>query len=73
MNKIIFSTLVLLACATSLTAQITYEQANAIVFQHIQNEVNTPYKLYVYNHAPSANDIVLTTHNDEKIKVKHRS
>ena len=63
--------LVLLAWATSLPAQIMREQADTIVLQHIQNEVSVPYLLYVYNHAPSEDEMVITTYNEEKIKIKY--
>jgi len=32
-----------------LSAQITREQADKIVWEHMQNEVTTPYLLYVHN------------------------
>ena len=71
MKRITLSILVLLTWGISLTAQITRTQADVIVFQHIQNEVTTPYKLYVYNHAPSVDEMIITTYNDEKIKIKY--
>jgi len=71
MKKIIFFILVLFFCAPSLQAQITQTQANAIVFQHIQTEITSPYLLYVYNHEPSADELLLTTYNEEVIKSKY--
>jgi hypothetical protein len=71
MKKITISMLVFLAWIISLTAQITREQADAIVLQYIQNEVAPPYLLYAYNQMPSANEIVITTHSEEKIKIKY--
>ena len=71
MNRFIFPMLVLIACTTSLSAQITREQADKIVWEHIQNEVTTPYLLYVYNHAPSAAGLMITTYNEETVKVKY--
>jgi hypothetical protein len=65
-----FSFLLLFFYAISLHAQITQEQANAIVLQHIQNEITPPYVLYVSTHAPSEG-IVITTHNKEIIKAKY--
>jgi len=63
--------LVLMAWATSLSAQITREQANKIVWEHVQNEATSPYLLYVYNHAPSAEEFMITTYNEEIVKVKY--
>jgi hypothetical protein len=71
MRKIILLMSVLLAWASSLTAQITREQADTIVFQYIQDEVTTPCLLYVYNQTPSANEMTINTYNDEIIKVKY--
>ena len=71
MKKISFFLFILFCYAASLHAQITQEQANAIVLQHIQAEVAPPYVLYVYAHAPSAEEMVITTHNEETIKVKY--
>jgi len=58
-------------CSMSAFAQITREQADTIVFQHIQNEVTKPYLLYINVTTPSAEGIFLTTHNDENMKVKY--
>jgi len=63
--------LVLTACATSLSAQITREQADLIVYQHIQNEVNPPYFLYVNVNAPNEDGIAITTYQKETMKVKY--
>jgi hypothetical protein len=71
MKKFTFSLLLLFFCATSIQAQITQEQANAIVLQYLQNEVTPPYVLYVSTHVPSEADLVFTTHNEEIIKVKY--
>ena len=54
-----------------LSAQITRAQADKIVWEHIQNEVTTPSLLYVYNHAPSAAGLMITTYNEETVKVKY--
>ena len=56
---------------STLPAQITREQADAIVFEHIQNEVTTPYLLYVNANLPSEEGIFLTTYNEENMKVKY--
>jgi hypothetical protein len=71
MKKFTFSLLLLFFCATSIQAQITQEQANAIVLQYLQNEVTPPYVLYVSTHTPSEESLVFTTHNEETIKVKY--
>jgi hypothetical protein len=71
MKKIILSTFVLLTWGTSLFAQITREQADTIVIKHIHKKVSPPSILYVYNYAPSANEIVIATYNEEVIKIKH--
>jgi len=58
------------ACTvTPLFAQITREQANAIVLEYIQ-EIALPYTLYVHTNAPKE-DIVLTTFSEEVIKIKY--
>ena len=71
MKKITLSIFVLFFYATSLQAQITQEQANTIVLQYLQTEVTQPYLLYAYNHEPSAGELLLTTYNEEVIKVKY--
>jgi len=71
MNKFILPVLVLLAWTTSLSAQITREQADEIVWQHIKNEVTTPYSLYINTHAPSAEGIAVTTFQEETFKAKY--
>jgi len=63
--------LVLIAWTTSLSAQITREQADAIVWEHIQNEITPPYLLYVNLNTPSEEGMVITTFNDEVVKVKY--
>ena len=55
----------------TLSAQITQEQADAIVLQYIQNEVFPPYILYVNTHAPTAEGIVINTFKEETVKVKY--
>jgi len=55
----------------TLTAQTTQEQANEIVLQYILNEITTPCLLYVHNHEPSAENMVITTFKEEIIKVKY--
>jgi len=71
MKKIIFLTLVLFTYATSLFAQITREQADAIVLEYLQNEISLPYVLYINMNVPSETGIVISTYNDEDVKVKY--
>ncbi|MCL2511284.1 MAG: T9SS type A sorting domain-containing protein [Bacteroidales bacterium] len=71
MEKLIISMLVLLAWTTSLSAQITREQADAIVINHIENEVTPPYLLYVNVNAPSEAGIAITTFQEETFKAKY--
>jgi len=67
--------LLLAACcllfSASLFAQITREQADAIVFEHIQNEAIPHYFLYVNVTMPSAGGITLITHNEEIVEVMY--
>ena len=71
MKKALFLMLVFIAWTISLSAQITREQADVIVWEHIQNEVTPPCLLYVYEHAPSAEGIVINTYKEETVKVKY--
>ena len=71
MNKFIIPMLVLLAWTTSLSAQITREQADEIVWQHIKNEVTPPYLLYVNVNTPSEGGITVTTFQEETFKAKY--
>jgi len=61
----------LIAWATSLSAQITREQADEIVFQHIKKEVTPPYLLYVNVNTPSETGIAITTYNEEAMQAKY--
>ena len=70
MKKIIFSMLVLTAWAASLSAQITREQADAIVLGYVQGEVTNP-SLYANLNAPGGEGIVITTSNEETVKAKY--
>ena len=63
--------LVLTAWATSLSAQITREQADMIVLEHIQNEVTPPYFLYVNVNTPTAEGIAITTSQAEAMQAKY--
>jgi hypothetical protein len=61
MSKLLIPMLVLWAWATPLNAQITREQADIIVFEHLQNHVTSPYFLYVNVNLPSDEVITITT------------
>ena len=63
--------LVFFAGTTSLFAQTTREQADAIVWEYIQNEISAPYHLYVNTHLPNEEGINITTNNEENVKVKY--
>ena len=69
MKKIIISILALTVWAVS--AQITREQADAIVLEHIQNEAVQSSLLYVNVNAPSSAGIAVTTSNSETVKAKY--
>ena len=71
MKKPLFPMLVLIAWTTSLCAQISREQADAIVLEHIQKEVTPPYLLYVNVNTPSEEGFVVTTHMGETVKAKY--
>jgi len=71
MNKFIILMLILLAWATSLSAQITRERADEIVLQHIENAVTPPYLLYVNVNTPSEAGIAITTSQKETFKAKY--
>ena len=71
MTTRILPLLVLMFCTTSLSAQITREQADNIVLEHLQKEVPSPYLLYVNVNTPSTEEITLTTYNEENMKVKY--
>ena len=62
---------VLLAWTTSVFAQITREQADAIVLSYLQNEGIQPDLLYVNTNTPKEEGITLTTSNEETIKAKY--
>ena len=54
-----------------LPTQITQEQANAIVWNHIQDETSQSCLLYVNMNAPSAEGIAITTSNGETVRAKY--
>ena len=67
----IISMLILFVWEASLSAQITREQADAIVQEYVQKEVKRPYFLYLNNNVSSDDGIVFTTHRGEIFKVKY--
>ena len=71
MKRKLLLMLVFIACTISLSAQITREQANTIVLEHLQNTVTPPYLLYVNVNSPGENGITLFTYNEEKMKVEY--
>jgi len=71
MKKMILSISLFTALAMSLPAQVTREQADTIVLEYLQNEVTTPYTLYVNVNLPSEEGIAITTSNEETCKAKY--
>jgi hypothetical protein len=71
MKKLLFTMSILLAWATSLSAQITREQANEIVLQYIKTEITLPYLLYVNVNTPSEEGIAVTTFQEEVFNAKY--
>jgi hypothetical protein len=72
MRTILILMSVFLAWTTSLSAQITREQADVIVREHIQKEVTRPVMyLYFNSNTPSNEVMVITTHMGETIKIKY--
>ena len=70
MKKVIILMSILLVWATSLYAQITREQADAIVLEHVKG-VREPCFLYVNVNAVSEGGITITTLSGETIKAKY--
>lgn len=62
---------VLIAWATLLSAQITREQANAIVQDYVQSEGLSTCTLYANDDEPSAEVVFITTSNGETFKAKY--
>ena len=71
MRNIIIPMLVLAVRTTSLPAQVTREQADVIVWEHIHNEVTPPYLLYVNINAPTDEGIAITTSQEESMQAKY--
>jgi len=73
MKKFFTLMFVLIAWATSLTAQITREQADEIVLEYIQNEITVPYLLYIHQNSPVTDGIIITTETEEIVNIKYNS
>ena len=72
MKKMVFLMSVLLAWTTSLSAQFTREQADAIVMGYLQeNNTAKPYFLYVNVNTPNEEGFVITTYKEETVKAKY--
>ena len=71
MKTILFSILVVFAWATSLSAQITREQADAIVLDFLKDEEIRQGFLYVHVNVPNEKGIAITTSNAEVVKAKY--
>jgi hypothetical protein len=70
-RKIIITVSILVALATSLSAQVTRKQADSIVLKHLQNEM-IPYDLlYVHVNMPNEEGIPITTSNHETFRAKY--
>jgi hypothetical protein len=71
MKKIIIFMLILLVWTVSLFAQVTREQADSIVREHLQNEMIAYSHLYVHINVPSEEGITITTSNEEIFTAKY--
>ena len=71
MSKKIISILVLVAWAIVLPAQITREQADVLVKEHLQRENVESNLLYINTNAPSAEGVPITTSSEETFQAKY--
>ena len=71
MKRIFIAMSFLVAWMTLLSAQVTREQADAIVLNYLQNEATRPYFLYLNVNTPREENFFITTHGGESIKVKY--
>ena len=71
MKRQVFSMFVMIAWTTSVIGQITKEQANSVVLQHLQKEAIEHEYLYVNVSTPSAEGIDIVTSNQEVLKAKY--
>jgi hypothetical protein len=71
MRKIVFSISVLLALATTLSAQVMRKQADSIVQKYLQSEKIEYELLYIHVNAPNEEGITITTSNEETFTAKY--
>ena len=71
MKKLRILTLFLVAWSASLSAQVTREQADEIVLNHLQNDAVQSEFLYVNVSTPAAEGISITTSNEETFQAKY--
>jgi hypothetical protein len=71
MRKIVFSISLLVALATTLSAQVTRKQADSIVREYLQNERIQYELLYVHVNALIKEGITITTSNEEVFTAKY--
>lgn len=72
MKKIFTTLLILIACATLLSAQVTKEQADAIVGAYLQSEaLQSEGILYANVNVPCEEGISITTSNEETVRAKY--
>ena len=71
MKNTIFITVLSILMSLTLSAQITRQQADAIVWEYVQNEVTPPYVLYGNLNTPTEEGMIITTFNEEIVKVKY--
>ena len=70
MKKMIIVMSILLAWATSLPAQTTREQADAIVWEHLKSET-THFSLHINANTPNEEGFSMTTLGGETVKAKY--
>ena len=71
MKTFLFTVLVFIACTSSLSAQITREQADDIVKDFFQKEAVHLVTLYIHLESPNEEGVSITTSNEEAFKVKY--
>jgi hypothetical protein len=70
-TKIIFSLLLLLAGAITVSAQITREQADEIAINYAKSNLALPFELFVNPNAPTEEGFSMTTTKGESIRAKY--
>ena len=71
MKKISITLIALCSWILCAEAQITQEQANTIVKQHVQDQGGQPAELYIHKNVPNDNGINITTSQEEMFKAKY--